>query len=208
MKSLIIPAFLFALCFTQAGTSAEVPSTPGSMDPFTLTSSASVLHEQRQLGPRADDFQKSFPAATIDPATMRAVQATAAFQIQDQPLLWFSADRTRAVLDARYFEALTQADATRISSGQKLTLGKIKPAARVLPPATLARFLMTSGIILTFAHIESTLRLEKETTSSEGRYEARFTGSHLFFTNERNERPLAFLVVIEPDGTLVLEGAR
>ncbi|MFN0077336.1 MAG: hypothetical protein ACKVY0_12765 [Prosthecobacter sp.] len=173
-------------------------------DILTFTSGASVLAEQRRVGQHADDFQKAFPAAKIDPQTMIAVTTTAEHRIDGQPLLWFAADKTQAVLDERCFSDLTMVNVTTLAEGGKITLGKLNEPGRKLAPRAVAWFLMQSGVIQTFVHLEATVHLDSE-KSEPSRYEAIFSGKHLYYTDERHESAFRFRFVIEDDGTLRVE---
>lgn len=173
-------------------------------DTLTFTRDTSVLEEQRRDGKHADDFQKAFPAMKIDPQTMTAVKATAEFRLDDQPLLWFAADKSKAVLDERCFGELTMVNVTTLAKDGKITLGKLKEPGRKLAPRAVAWFLMRAGVVQTFVHLEATVNLDSE--KHEGsRYEAVFSGKHLFYTNERHESAFRFRFIIEEDGTMRVE---
>jgi len=171
---------------------------------MTFSRDRSLLEEQRRIGKHADDFQSVFPAVTIDPQTMTEVQTTKNYRLNDQPMLWFATDKSKAVLDERFFSELAMVDATRLPAAARVTLGRLKESARRLPPREIAWFLMSAGVIQTFAHIESKVVLESE-RAAHLEYEAVFSGSHVYFTNERNERPFKFRFIIEADGSMRVE---
>jgi hypothetical protein len=178
--------------------------TMSKTDTLTFSRDASVLDEHRSLGKQVDDFQQTFPAVKIDPKTMKAVKATAEFRLDGQPLLWFAADKSKAVLDARVFGDLTMVNVTTLGEGKTAVVGRIKEPGRTLAPRAVAWFLMRSGILQTFVHLESTVKLDGEKTAG-GRYEAAFSGKHLYYTNERHESAFRFRFIIEADGTLRVE---
>lgn len=179
--------------------------TMSKTDTLTFSRDASVLDEHRSLGKQVDDFQQTFPAVKIDPKTMTAVKTTAEFRLDGQPLLWFAADKSKAVLDERVFGDLTMVNVTTLGEGKTAVVGKIKEPGRSLAPrAAVAWFLMRSGILQTFVHLESTVKLDGEKTAG-GRYEAAFSGKHLYYTNERHESAFRFRFIIEEDGTLRVE---
>lgn len=178
--------------------------TMSKTDTMTFSRDASVLDEHRSLGKHVDDFQKMFPAVTIEPQTMTAVKTTAEFRHSEQPLLWFAADKSKAVVDKRVFGALTMVNVTTLGEGKAAVVGKLKELGRNLSPRTVAWFLMRSGILQTFAHLEATVKLDSETTTG-GRYEAIFSGKHLFYTSSRHEKTFRFRFIIEEDGTLRVE---
>jgi hypothetical protein len=47
----------------------------------------------------------------------------------------------------------------------------------------------------------ATVKIDSETTT-EGRYEATFSGKHLFYTRSRHEKTFRFLFIFEEDGML------
>lgn len=173
-------------------------------DTMTFSRDSSVLDEHRSVGKNADDFQTAFPAVKIEPQTMTAVKATAEFRLDEQPLLWFATDKSKAVLDERVFGDLTMVNVTTLGEGKTAVVGKIKEPGRKLAPRAVAWFLMRSGVLQTFVHLEATVKLDVEKNTG-GRYEAVFSGKHVYYTNERHESAFRFRFIIEPDGTLRVE---
>lgn len=191
---------LLALMFVTA-VFAQNTADMSKTDTMTFTRDLSVFEEQRHIGKPPDDFQATYPAVKIDPQTMTAVKATADFRLGDQPLLWFAADKSKAVLDERAFGDLTMVNVTTLAGEKTAVIGQLKEPGRKLAPRAVAWFLMQSGVIQTFVHLESTVKLESEKTA-EGRYEAVFSGKHLYYTNSRHESAFRFRFIIEADGTL------
>ena len=142
--------------------------------------------------------------ALVKGAGTQYVKATAEFRLDGQPLLWFAADKSKAVLDERVFGELTMVNVTTLGEGKTAVVGKIKEPGRTLAPRAVAWFLMRSGILQTFVHLEANVKLEGEKTAG-GRYEAAFSGKHLYYTNERHESAFRFRFIIEADGTLRVE---
>lgn len=196
MKSIVWLLLLFSITLPA--------QTMNKMDTMTFSRDASVLDEQRNLGKQVDDFQQTFPAVKIDPQTMSAVKTTAEFKLDDQPLLWCVADKSKVVLDERAFGDLTMVNVTTLGEGKTIVVGKLKAPGRALDARAVAWFLMRSGILQTFVHLESTVKLEGEKTAG-GRYEATFSGKHLYYTNERHESVFRFRFIIEEDGTMRVE---
>lgn len=204
---LIQGAALAGALMVWACSHAAEPVRTKPLTTYAYGKSQSVRQELREAGsPAAEVLQQRFPAMVVNASTMKPIKATATFQIEKQPLLWLSEDKTQVVLDARYFDDLNPCDATRLSRGQEAVLGKIKPAARVMAPSQLADFLMSAGILQTYIHIESSLQLKEETVTKDGTHELHFAGTHLYFTNERNEDRLAFQFRLAPDGTVSVRG--
>jgi hypothetical protein len=187
--------------FSAAVAFAQAAKDMSKTDTVTFNRDASVLEEQRRIGKPLDDFQTAYPAMKIDPQTQTLVKATAEFRLDDQPLLWFAADKSKAVLDERCFGDLTMVNITTLAEGKTAVIGKLKEPCRKLAPRAVAWFLMQSGVIQTFVHLESTVKLDSE-KNAEGRYEAVFSGKHLFYTNERHESAFRFRFVIAEDGTM------
>ncbi|MDZ4401904.1 hypothetical protein [Prosthecobacter sp.] len=200
---------IFSLLFAVIPLMSHAQTAPkekdmSKTDSMTFTRDTSVIEEQRRDGKHADDFQKSFPAMKIDPQTMTAMKTTAEFRLDDQPLLWFAADKSNAVLDERCFGELTMVNVTTLAKDGKITLGQLKEPGRKLTPRAVAWFLMRAGVVQTFVHLEATVHLDSE--KHEGsRYEAVFSGKHLFYTNERHESAFRFRFIIEEDGTMRVE---
>lgn len=196
--------FCLPLLLSAVVAFAQAAKDMSKTDTLTFTRDTSVLDEQRRVGKPLNDFQTAYPAMKIDPQTMTPVKATTEFRLNDQPLLWFAADKSKAVLDERWFDDLAMVNVTTLGEGKTAVIGKLKEPGRKLAPRAVAWFLMQSGVIQTFVHLESTMKLESEKTV-EGRYKAVFSGKHLFYTNERHESAFRFRFIIEGDGTMRVE---
>jgi hypothetical protein len=122
----------------------------------------------------------------------------AAYSGPGGPALAVDRKQKRVVVNTAYFTELQRVDATRQGSGDKNTIiGQYKDLRfSVLTPRRLVLFLLESQIIQTYWHVESHLCLTRE-EDSPGSYTAHFTGTHIYFTNERNERSLSFSVVVD-----------
>ena len=103
----------------------------------------------------------------------------------------------------------SRADATRIAAGTTKRIGRALPAAiSKLGPERLVLFLIEAQIIETYWHIEAKLRLVGEQKTAHA-YTARFAGTHIYFTNERNEDPLDFAVSIDlKTGEMGISGSK
>lgn len=174
---------------------------------LTVDGHESVLDEQRSLGPRADDFFAHYDAADIDPDTYVPVQAVAAYTIGDTPLLWFTPDKTAAVVNAAVLSKLTVADPTRMSPGETAVVGQLTELGRgKIGGRALTEFLIHSRAIVTYWHIGAELCLVEETDTG-GEYRARFTGEHTYFTNEENVDEIGFIATISADGVITVTGS-
>lgn len=176
-------------------------------DTMTFTRDASALEEQRRVGKPQDDFQAAYPAIKIDPQTMTAVKATVEFRLDDQPLLWFAADKSKVVLGEHVFGDLAMVNVTTLAEGKASVIGRIKAPGRKFTPRAVAWFLMSGGILQTFVHLEATVKLESENIG-DNRYEAVFSGKHLFYTNSRHESSFRFAFRIDKEGVMSVEGLK
>ncbi len=104
---------------------------------------------------------------------------------------------SKVVINKDYFSALRKTDGTDTRTGGKQVIGNFLDITfSRLSPRQLALFLIESQIIQTYWHVEAELSLYSE-EETEDIYSARFTGQHIFFTNERNTSPLDFTVRID-----------
>ena len=192
----------------RASASPASPAGKGSPCILKLETSRhqSVLEEQRQTGPPADDFQRVFAAEPIDAATYSPVKVVARFTLGGAPLLWFTPDRRRAVLNAKAFGDLQMIDAPRLDAGETKTIGKMTPTgAAQLDGRAVLEFLIGAEIIQTYWHIGAELCLRTEDQGPAG-YRAEIDGVHIYYTNEENRDPVRFQFMLSPDGTLTITG--
>lgn len=184
----------------------QPPATPACLEAVAIDHGASVLAEQRRVGPRADDFQTTFAAAYLDPDAQVPVEAVRAYQIGATPLLWWNPARTAAVVNAAVLSDLAVVDATGLGAGvaapvgalTELGLGRIGGRA-------LVKFLLHARVIATYVHIGAELCLTDEHDGPDG-YRVRVTGHHTYFTNSKHVAPLAFTVTIDPAGQIAVRG--
>jgi hypothetical protein len=111
------------------------------------------------------------------------------------------------VVSSRCFSPLARVDATRIEAGQRREIGKLLcGSGKDLSYQDIVFFLLESQIITTYWHIESVICLVSQNDSQDA-YKASFRGSHIYFTNSRNEDKLDFSISIEKKtGTISLLG--
>ena len=175
--------------------------------PWEIHDSDSVLHEHRRHC-RVFDFHERFAAAEIGD-DFTPVEVVSRFRIDDSPLLWYTADKSQIVVDARRFTQLEAVDGTR---GRQAAIGRLllAPAAAAaagLDGRTLLEFLIRAAVIQTFMHMSATVRIVHESTDGDGCYRALLGGSHIYFTNERNEDPLSFEFRLASDGAMSIAEA-
>ncbi|MGC4117952.1 MAG: hypothetical protein QM765_26070 [Myxococcales bacterium] len=138
-------------------------------------------------------------AAVADLSKLERVPHLAKYDVAGKPLLAIDRDRQRVVVSAEHFTDLERADGTRAGTTK---LGTVKSAALRAKPRELVLFLVESQLIQTYWHLESKLCLDSEEDGAQ-RYRARFSGTHLFFTSKRNEKPLSFQVTLDKVSGLV-----
>lgn len=185
---------------------APVPAVPTCIATWKRSSDASVLSEQRASGPAWRDFAEAYSSAPIDPAAHVAVKHTSSFQVDGQPVLWFTPARDAAVVADTAFGDVKVVDATSISAGEEAAVGRVLPAARTaLGDRGVVQLLVEADAVLIYAHIGGEICLVEEKAEG-GAYTARFTGEHVYFTNEENHDALAFEVHIAPDGAITVRG--
>jgi len=111
------------------------------------------------------------------------------------------------VVSSKCFSPLARVDATRIKAGQRREIGKLLcGSGKDLSYRDIVFFLLESQIITTYWHIESVICLVSENDSPDA-YKASFRGSHIYFTNRRNEDKLDFSITIDrKTGTISLLG--
>jgi hypothetical protein len=172
---------------------------------YEITSSGSVLSEQRSTGPGWSDFPARYNAAEIDEASYTPVQATARFTLAGRPLLWFTPDKRDAVVDVRFSSTLLAVDVPMLRAGERRFIGALTPEGRALPPRDFLEFLLRAGVARTYWHLGSELCLEQEAAAG-GSYRARLSGAHVYFTSRKHRVPLAFVVELGAGGEIVLEG--
>jgi hypothetical protein len=120
----------------------------------------------------------------------------AAYVSDGEPLLAIDRKARRVVVNERCFGDVQRPDATRLRQGERAAVGVVKCAGLRKKPRELVRFLIESELVKTYVHTEANLRIVDEKTEGT-RYRARCKGSHVFYTNERNESPLDFTVEID-----------
>ncbi len=116
-----------------------------------------------------------------------------------EPLLGIDRKGRRVVVSKAAFETVHRADLPRLQAGSSHRLTRVLDPALKADPIATARFLIRSELILTYAHLESTLKLVKvRKIPRSGETLTEWKGSHVYFTSDRNERKLHFAVRIHP----------
>tara|TARA_Y100001937_G_scaffold122491_1_gene183567 strand:+ start:291107 stop:291661 length:555 start_codon:yes stop_codon:yes gene_type:complete len=110
------------------------------------------------------------------------------------PLLALDEEGDRLVANGYVFESLRRVDATSVTGPE--AVGILSDLGlESISGQRMVSFLLESEIIQTYAHMESTLCLIEQ-ADTDDIYRADLKGSHIYFTNERNEAPLSFSILI------------
>lgn len=167
---------------------------PACLEQFTVRHDNSPLSAMRRQGLAAPDFPTAFRAVPINPQTAQPLGSY-------NGLLWIV--NREAVLDESLLGDAQVIDATRLAPEDRLLLGQLGPTGRTMPPRVIARMLLDASIVRTYAHLESTICLERATTGNEA-WEGQYSGEHVFYTNKRNSARFAFTLRIESGGAITV----
>ena len=167
---------------------------PACLEQFTLHHDASPLAAMRRHGLPAPDFPTAFRAVPINPQTAQPLGHYGG-------LLWIV--NREAVLDQSLLGDVQVVDATRLTPGERHPVGQLGPTGRTLPPRVVARLLLETSLVRTYAHLESTVCLERETTAQDA-WEGHYSGEHIYYTNKRNSARFAFTLRIETAGAITV----
>ena len=163
-----------------------------------------VLDEQRAKGPALYDFPRAYQAEAIQDRHT-PVDAVRDVTFDGAPLLWFTPAVDAVVVDARWLSDVTVADATRLGD-RVVHVATLTPEARGrMDVVGWTDWLIRGGGVLTFVHLEATLQLDGVRADGEDEI-ALVSGTHLYYTNERNEVRYAFEVRLRRDGRLEVQG--
>lgn len=185
---------------SSSGGVVERPS--GCIEEVTVDHGNSVLQEQRRLGGPALDFPTRFASANVQRGASTPVRAVEGYRVDGTPILWFTPDKTAAVVSAAVFSDLTVADPTRMAPGDTATVGILAASARgKIAGRDVATFLIHAGAVRTYWHVGSVVCLEAE-ESAAGGYEATFSGVHTYFTDGEHHGRFRFTLRLAPDGTI------
>ncbi|MEM6994508.1 MAG: hypothetical protein AAF721_28590 [Myxococcota bacterium] len=192
----------------SAEPSKPAANTPSCATKLSLSSSTSLLEEHRGHT-RVDDFHTKIDAVPIEPGFV-PVKATAAITVaradEDHPLLYFTPDFERVVLDAALAGPMQVVEATRMSAGDEAPVGVLTAAGReALAPARWVELLLRARIIGTWVHLGAELcvaapRVEGDRTVVD------VDGTHTYVTNEDRTEPVRFSVSFGADGTVAVTG--
>lgn len=120
----------------------------------------------------------------------------AEFHTGGHPWLAIDARGRRVVVDAARFSDLQRPDATRLQPGERVAMGEVRDPDLLQEPLRLGEFLLRSHLIETVAHLHAEVALQQ--LADQGNLlHLEYRGHHVYFTSERNVRPLAFALHID-----------
>ena len=188
----------------EAAATDEVPATECVLE-LELDSHHSLLEEHRSHAAQPD-FHERIEAGAIG-AGFHAVKVTESISAGGKPVLWFSEDHTKVVVDETLASALTHVDATRLSAGERVRVGALTAAGREgLGGRGWVELMLRAHVVGTWIHIGSQVCLSAERETEADGYRVSVDGEHTYFTNEKNVDPVHFDVTIAPDGTVEVIG--
>jgi len=191
--SLLFSAIMLVLVFSVECFGGENVSNLCKRDFFIDRSKSAwqgytANYEQEQAG-------KKIAAVHITPEMVR-LPHLASFTFDGIPLMAIDRANKRVVVSGTFFSQMNRPDATRMNPGETFVMGKVIDARLLEKAPELVEFLLESQLIETYQHLESTLKCVGQNNTKD-LFTADFTGSHVYFTNDRNEDPLAFRVLID-----------
>lgn len=165
---------------------------------WTLPRSQSPWYE---FTATAQEEQAGFlvAAVTLDPTGgthLQAHEPLAEFHTEARPWLAIDPRGRRVVVDAARFSDLQRPDATRLQPGERVAMGQVRDPDLLKTPLRLGEFLLRSHLIETVAHLHAEVALQHMSDQG-GVLHLDYRGHHVYFTSERNVRPLAFALHID-----------
>lgn len=195
---------------------AEVPTSTPSKDAddapapclrtIELTHHASVLEEQRSIGPHRDDFQRTFQSVHVDPETYTPVEATSGIEVAETPVFWWTPAKDAAVVHGAIAGELRSRDAFVLRPGERVTLGRLDEiSVDRISGLDWLELMVRAHVIGTYAHLQSALCVVEQKGAPLEGFDAEVKGEHVYFTNEENRDRYRFAFRIE-DRVMTLEG--
>lgn len=200
MKPLVVISILFfGLSVLPVGAASPKAKVVGFMEEKCKV----ILQVKRSDSPWLD-YTKSYEEEK-NGEHISAVQMETSFEqpahllkytLTNGPLLAINRTTHRVVVNNHYLSDLDRSDATNLIKGKPLVIGRFKElSAAGISAQQFVFFLLESQIIKTYWHLESKLCLVSE---EDGKmfYTAHFEGTHIYYTNSRNEQHFSFTVRI------------
>lgn len=150
---------------------------------------------------------KKISAVKITPE-MERVPHLAGYTINGVPLLAIDRTNKRVVVNETFFGTIIRPDVTSLGPTETVAMGTIHEAKLRDDPGFIIGFLLESQLIETYKHLEATVKLLEEKDSAQI-FQASFSGSHVYYTNKRNEKTFAFRISIDrKTGEIAVSGGK
>jgi hypothetical protein len=178
---------------------------PDGLARWEIRRADSVLVEQRRRGaPDAEVGGRiEARAPSADDVPLRALSS---FLLDGRAIFWLDARAFTPLVDERFSSDLLVVDATSLGPGERCAVGSLTPRARALPPATIVEALVRADVVRTWAHLGSTVCLQRIVVGDNGGWRADVCGEHSFVTRRRHTASFAFVVVADADGAVAVVG--
>lgn len=150
-----------------------------------------------------DDFYEKYPAEAIT-VSHTPVDATKEFRADGRNILFYTGDHD-VVVNGALISPLEVAHATSMSKGDEAVVGTLSTAGAKMDGLSWVEFLIAADAIQTWMHIEANLCVTIEKATAEA-FMADVQGTHIYFTNERNEDKIHFAVKIDGAGVITVVG--
>lgn len=138
---------------------------------------------------------KTIAAVSITPE-MERVPHLASFTTEAIPFLAIDRAKKCVVVSDRFFSQIHRPDVTGIRPGETIVMGRVTRPELLDRAPELVEFLLESQLIETYHHLEASLKCIEQNNTKDA-FTAVFTGSHVYFTNDRNEDSFAFSILID-----------
>lgn len=183
----------------------ELPTPTANCDlelELTLGLEGSVLAEHHDRS-GAIDFHSRFPAYPVDPETFVPVQATAEFTIDERPILWFTPDGQRVVVDHTFARDLEAVDAFSLPAGASVPIGSLATEGLRLEPARWVELLLRARIAAAWAEGPAELCVDWREADGEA-FDAYIMGQRS--TGGGEPEPVHFLLRIDVNRAISVVG--
>jgi len=137
---------------------------------------------------------------------MERIPHLASFTFEGTPYLAIDRTNRRVVVSGRYFSEMHRPDVTNLPEGKQVVMGRITEPKLLDQAPDLVEFFLESQLIETYRHLEASLKCIEQNNTKDA-FAASFSGSHVYYTNDRNEAAFAFRIRIDKKtGEITLTG--
>ena len=140
------------------------------------------------------------PGTRINPKRDTPLEWVSSFQVSGQPVFWYSKSKGAPVVDERVSTGFSQVQLATLTVGESRELGQLR---KQVDPVALAVALIRTELVMTYVHIEATMAIAKVNQTKDG-VEVFFRGEHVYYTNEENRDPLAFVIRVDDQGRVTV----